>query len=440
MDFYPSTLVKLPSRGDTWYVSVTIPKEFRTGKAKQVRKSTLTTDLKTAQRRQHAIADAIYKSFKNPLAQELEYHAGVMIGADMQGRLGDLIDPDNRKSTIKWLLDQATELRFRRIPEDEDDGENSWLKNLASEELQPRLEQLLSAEQASGSPDTTENLTISDVLPDYLAGRPWGKLKTRDQTASRIRRFASATGEKPLAQLTKQDAYKYAALKAKEDAANKTISDHIGCVSVLLTWCEQRGLIESNPFANLKLHNYGKPQENRHGFTKEQLYQLFQLEIAPRERLLLEIMITTGMREDEAALLEWEDIKEEEGILFFDLREAIVKNKSSMRKLPVPKSLMLPPRGTGRLFNYRKDKDGKSSNHASRELMKVVRKITDDKRVVAHSLRHTFKTLARDAGISEELHDFITGHGKGDVSRSYGTVSLPPRLEALNKIEHPWLK
>ncbi len=100
MDFYPSTLVKLPSRGDTWYVSVTIPKEFRTGKAKQIRKSTLTTDLKTAQRKQHAIADAIYKSFKNPVAEELESLAGFVVGADMHGQLGDLNNPDHRKSTI----------------------------------------------------------------------------------------------------------------------------------------------------------------------------------------------------------------------------------------------------------------------------------------------------------------------------------------------------
>ncbi len=419
---------------------VTIPEECRTGTKTQERRSTRTTDKKLAERKQHAIADAIYKSFKNPVAEELERLAGFVVGADMQGQLGDLNEADNRKSTIRWLATEVQKLADTPVDLDNSDGEDAAVALFASQKLKPRLEQLLAAEQASGSPDTTASLTISDVLPEYLEGRLWGKLKTRDQNESSIKRFVSVVGDKPLGQLAKQDAYKYAQFKAKEGTANKTISSHIGCVSVLLTWCEQRGLIESNPFTNLRLNNYGRPEENRRGFTKDQLNQLFQLEIAPRERLLLEIMITTGMREDEAALLDWEDIKVEEGILYFDLREAIVKNKSSMRKVPVPKSLMLPPRGTGRLFDYRKDKDGKSSNHASRELMKVVRKITDDKRVVAHSLRHTFKTLARDAGISEELHKFITGHSTGDVSGKYGTVSLPARLDALNKIEHPWLK
>ncbi len=419
---------------------VTIPEECRTGTKTQERRSTRTTDKKLAERKQHAIADAIYKSFKNPVAEELERLAGFVVGADMQGQLGDLNEADNRKSTIKWLATEVQKLADTPVDLDNSDGEDAAVALFASQKLKPRLEQLLAAENSSGSPEATKSLTIIDVLPDYLDGRPWGRLKTRDQNESSIKCFVSVVGDKPLGQLTKQDGWKYAQFKDKEGAANKTISSHIGCVSVLLTWCEQRGYIESNPFINLKLKNYGKPQEDRLGLTIDQLHQLFRLEIAPRERLLLEIVMTTGMREDEAALLEWEHIKEEEDILYFDLREGIVKNKPSMRKVPVPKSLTLPPRGTGRLFNYRKDKDGKSSNHASRELMKVVRKITDDKHVVVHSLRHTFKTLARDAGISEELHKFITGHSTGDVSGKYGTVSLPARLEALNKIEHPWLK
>ena len=34
---------------------------------------------------------------------------------------------------------------------------------------------------------------------------------------------------------------------------------------------------------------------------------------------------------------------------------------------------------------------------------------------VFHSFRHTFKRMARDAGLSEEMHDALTGH-TGEVS------------------------
>ena len=58
-----------------------------------------------------------------------------------------------------------------------------------------------------------------------------------------------------------------------------------------------------------------------------------------------------------------------------------------------------------------------------------------------HSLRGTFKDLIRDAGISKELNDFITGHAQVDVAGKYGDgFSLERRYEAINSVSHPWLK
>ncbi len=38
-----------------------------------------------------------------------------------------------------------------------------------------------------------------------------------------------------------------------------------------------------------------------------------------------------------------------------------------------------------------------------------------------HSFRHTFKRACRDAEISKEIHDELTGHaGSGDVGSGYG--------------------
>ena len=52
--------------------------------------------------------------------------------------------------------------------------------------------------------------------------------------------------------------------------------------------------------------------------------------------MLWSILITTGMRLDEATLLSKSDIKVEKGIRHFDLTEALVKNAGSARKVPVP--------------------------------------------------------------------------------------------------------
>lgn len=108
--------------------------------------------------------------------------------------------------------------------------------------------------------------------------------------------------------------------------------------------------------------------------------------------------------------------------------------------VPIPPSLVLPKPGKGRLFSYRIDKDGKAQASASKALMPYIRKITSDPLKVVHSLRGTLKDLLRDADVSQEINDFITGHGAGDVAGRYGSgPSLQTRLDALSKVLHPWL-
>jgi integrase len=50
----------------------------------------------------------------------------------------------------------------------------------------------------------------------------------------------------------------------------------------------------------------------------------------------------------------------------------------------------------------------------------------------SHGFRHTFKTLAREVGISEEVHDAITGHSGGSrVAREYGEMPLKRMAQEL---------
>lgn len=63
----------------------------------------------------------------------------------------------------------------------------------------------------------------------------------------------------------------------------------------------------------------------------------------------------------------------------------------------------------------------------------------EDSKKVFHSFRHTFKRMARDAGLPEEMHDAITGHaGGGGVGRGYGRgFGLPAMAAGMAKIEAP---
>ena len=73
--------------------------------------------------------------------------------------------------------------------------------------------------------------------------------------------------------------------------------------------------------------------------------------------------------------------------------------------------------------------------------MKIIRQVSKDKMKVVHSLRGTLKDLLRDAGVSKEVNDFITGHSQGGEAGKYGSgPSLETKYKAVNSVEHPWLK
>lgn len=58
----------------------------------------------------------------------------------------------------------------------------------------------------------------------------------------------------------------------------------------------------------------------------------------------------------------------------------------------------------------------------------------------AFTLRGTLKDMLRDAGVTREANDFITGHSQGDEAGKYESgPSLETKYRAVNLVEHPWL-
>ena len=193
-----------------------------------------------------------------------------------------------------------------------------------------------------------------------------------------------------------------------------------------MNYAVRKDLISFNPAKGLDLKSYGAPKVPRRPFSNEQLHELFSLELPNYLRVYFSILITTGMRLDEAALLEQGDIKTERNIKYFDLTEALVKNRNSARKIPIPDCIAkqlqnyLNNLTDDRLFDFPLNADGKAQNSASRRANRHIRRVTKDPSRVVHSLRHNFKDLCRDAELSKEMHDFLPGHSGGDTARARG--------------------
>jgi integrase len=207
-------------------------------------------------------------------------------------------------------------------------------------------------------------------------------------------------------------------------------------------------ILPNHPFHEVKLSEYGFEGKPYLPFTTEELHELFRQEMGIQERLLLTILISTGMRLDEVALMTWERLTSYDNVWCFSLvaagdEEVTVKNKGSMRYIPVPDVVkpLLGKGSKGRLFDYRIDKEGKAQAKASDAIMIIIRKVTDNDRKVGHSLRGNFKDLVRNLQVSKETNDFLTGHAQGDVAGDrYGKgPSMDERLRVINSIKHPWL-
>ena len=124
----------------------------------------------------------------------------------------------------------------------------------------------------------------------------------------------------------------------------------------------------------------------------------------------------------------------------------VLKNESSRRQIPVHSRLIelgfldLVSGSTGRLFPDLSSAGARQltaswSQWFGRYLRQVIG--IADRRKTFHSFRHTFKDLCREAGISKDLHDRLTGHTSQDVGDGYGSGLYPlrPLAVAIDQIQ-----
>ncbi|MCJ7994592.1 hypothetical protein JXZ79_08185 [Rhizobium cremeum] len=57
---------------------------------------------------------------------------------------------------------------------------------------------------------------------------------------------------------------------------------------------------------------------------------------------------------------------------------------------------------------------------ASASLMKHIRAVTEDDKIVVHSLRHTMKDRMIRARVSDGDQDLVLGHSRGGMGERYG--------------------
>jgi integrase len=420
------------------YVCMTVPEELRHILTGQIKRSTGTTDRGEAEKRLPELAMQLKQMFRDAKSE-----------LDSQSLRNEVIQlARSLKREKEFDLDAAGPEQLTQIHRHLLSSENYDIAHIGKVDVSKIIQGRQRSSSQFPRPDKdTRASSIKSLAFSWAETKDWSRLKGKKAFQTHINTFIELMGNLDVKAINAVTIYDFAELMAEKNAsANATIINYVASISNVLSFAVRKGLVESNQAKGLDLRFYGRKAEKRKPFTEEQLKKLFELRLPDDIRMLWSILITTGMRLDEAALLSKSDIKVEKGRRHFDLIEALVKNAGSARKVPVPNAIndmlddYIQGRAALRLFDFPMNADGKAQNAASKKSMRFIRKVTSDPALVTHSLRHSFKDMCRDAGIPEDLHDFITGHSGGDSASNYGEGhSLASRYHALNSIKHDYL-
>lgn len=222
----------------------------------------------------------------------------------------------------------------------------------------------------------------------------------------------------------------------------------------ILAFGVEEGELDESPAAGLAV-KAGTDSEGRKPFTTEELERIYGALVSHPKRdsffWISALLLATGARAGEIIPLESSDITFAGDVPIVNIISdpksgRRLKTKHSARMIPIHSDLVRLGllefvRGkSGRLFpELHATKSGKFSSYFSQVWMRWLRGeigITDPSKTL-HSLRHSFKSLARRAGVPEDVHDAITGHRPATVGRGYGDYPIEQLAREMTKIKLP---
>lgn len=439
MPDYPATT--LAKNKGKYYVLLTIPAELRQHfkGQKQLKKSTGTSDLGDAKRRQHNISAELYAKLdacKPDIRDVISDLLGWIGDADEVQRLEDNGDLESIIMSHKYAEDTHDPER------DKDESCIDLVHAGGAAALDVYRE--WKAQKTAGQPGAFAPV-LSAAFKEYLETSPYKTEKTTRECEHASEQFIGFAGDLPLDAITAVKVHEFAEFVGN-GRSRKLIDKKVGYVRRMYDFALRKGWVAVNVFTGIKLDkNLGTPTQSYIPLTHDELGELFALDMPVHLRRLFSILVASGMRLDEAALLNWEHVKYDKAqdTLYFDTTENAVKNGGSRRKVPVHPVLDWIEAGQhGPMFpEFPRDRDGKTQSASSKALMQYIRRVTPRRQKAVHSLRGNFKDMLRDAGVSKEINDFITGHDEGDVAGKYGVgPSLKVRKEAIERLRFPYLE
>jgi integrase len=309
--------------------------------------------------------------------------------------------------------------------------------------------------------------SIDGILTYWRELNPGVRESTYKEFKTAVKEFKRAVHKRP-ADLQRSDIAIYRDKLIGAGLARATVGKKVGFISTLLQTTFDAGLIPHNAARGMRIPKPKLAEQKRRAFTADELRRIFTSPVymrglRPRAAggeaavWVPLIGLATGARLEEICQLRVADLymDAEHGLLMriSDSEEGQkLKTTGSRRVVPLHPDLVraglikywqeLRDAREEWLFpELEPDHDQRRGGNWGKWFARYLRGRQGcgivDRQVVFHSLRHTFKTLCREAGISEEVHDALTGHVGQTVGRTYGHVPLSALRGAVDRIRFP---
>jgi integrase len=285
-----------------------------------------------------------------------------------------------------------------------------------------------------------------------------------------VARFTEHVGDRPVQRITRRDVVRFKDKLLESGQSPVNTDKQLVMFGTLLNFAAANSIIDQNPAKGIRVGERKNARAVRLPFDTNALNAIFGSPVYTQDERpnagageaaywLPLLALFTGARIEELGQLSPVDVYQEAyhstdsvehqtWVLRITDENAgqSLKNAGSRRRFPVHPELLArgfvpfveAQRGKPRIFNELKpDPLGVESANWGKWFGKYLRKVCGvaDPRMVFHSFRHTFKDIARAAGIAEDVSDAITGHSSGSVARNYGGLNYPlqPLVDAMRK-------
>lgn len=320
-------------------------------------------------------------------------------------------------------------------------------------------------------------LSLSEAIRGYLeTARARKTAQTAGQAEAVLRLFLGYIGDRPVNQLTKRDVRGFIEEVERFDPhwgrrpgaknltwdqlvarfqgpvgvqrlAARTINRYVSDIKGMWSWVHRheddadvRDIVQG-------LWRQGKDSSYVE-FDPDELQALFS-EPAPKNPLFWELPLVslyTGLRLNEICSLEWENVRDYEDVVYFDITEA--KSEAGKRRVPVPDQLswLLERRqSSGSLWPTLKPygPDKKLSGYFSKEFPKFRRRRGAARETtVFHSFRKNAIGRLYAAEVPEDTIKQLVGHERGITGGVYFNVGHNPTVlkPYIDKVVYPALE